>query len=284
MLVLVYRGLASRQVGAPGAKCRRFSTVRAVHASRRAAACLAFAAGWLGMLLEGASSAEPTKSQLAIRLPAPPDATSAPERTARAGQQPEPRPVVVALRQPDEPRSPVVQPVPLPPPAEGIPPGDAAGRGIAPPTYGNTGLRPIGSLTINIVPTPGQVPREVDPTRKLETEFGPTEFRREPLNMDYRWESPAFWNQPLYFEQPNLERYGYDWGIAQPFISGAQFFVKIPLLPYMMTVHCPREPIYSLGYYRPGSRAPYQINWPEVRLDASIIEGVFITGLVFLIP
>jgi hypothetical protein len=60
--------------------------------------------------------------------------------------------------------------------------------------------------------------------------------------------------------------------------------VKIPLLPYMMTVHCPNEPIYSLGYYRPGSRAPYQINWPDVRLDATLVETAFITGLIFLIP
>ena len=60
--------------------------------------------------------------------------------------------------------------------------------------------------------------------------------------------------------------------------------MKVPLLPYMMTVHCPCERVYSLCYYRPGSRVPYQINWPDVRLDASIVEGAFITGLVFLIP
>ena len=178
-----------------------------------------------------------------------------------------------------------MQPAPLPAPAETIPSGDGAYPTVpAPTTYGNVGLRPIGTLSVNILPSAGQVPREVDPTRTLEREFGPTEFRREPLNDSYFWTSPAFFHRPLYFEQPNLERYGYDWGLAQPFISGAQFFVKIPLLPYMMSVHCPNEPVYSLGYYRPGSRVPYQINWPDVRLDASIVEAAFITGLVFLIP
>lgn len=192
------------------------------------------------------------------------------------------RPVVAFVKQPDTPRSPVVEPVPLPPveavePQQGTP-------GVPAPAYGAYAIRPIGTLDINITPKEGQVPREEDPTRKLEQEFGATEFRREPLNYSYMWESPAFFNQPLYFEQPNLERYGYDWGLAQPWISAAQFYVKIPLLPYMMVVHPPRERVYSLGYYRPGSRAPYQFNWPEVRLDAAIVETAFITGLVFLIP
>jgi len=190
---------------------------------------------------------------------------------------------VSRIFQPDEPRIPSAQPVPLPAPGEVVSPWERAGRSTT-PNYGDTTVRPIGSLTINIVPPTGQVPKETDQRGLLEREFGPTEYRREPLNTSYCWESPAFFNQPLYFEQPNLERYGYTWGPAQPFISAAQFWVKIPLLPYMMTVHCPDEPIYSLGYYRPGSRVPYQINWPEVRLDAITVETAFITGLCFLIP
>jgi hypothetical protein len=192
------------------------------------------------------------------------------------------RPVAL-LKQPDAPRSPSVQPIPLPPPGETLPPASPTGP-VAPPSYGDYGIRPIGSLTINIQPKEGQVPRETDPTAALEREFGATEFERTPLNYSYYWESPAFFNQPLYFEQPNLERYGYNWGIAQSWISGAQFFVKIPLLPYMVMVHPPRERVYSLGYYRPGSRAPYQINWPEVRLDAITVETAYIVGLCFLIP
>jgi hypothetical protein len=187
------------------------------------------------------------------------------------------------IRQPDAPRSPTVQPIPLPPPSEALPPASPTGP-VAPPTYGDYGIRPIRSLTIDIQPKEGQVPRETNPTAMLEREFGATEYQRTPLNFSYYWESPAFFNQPLYFEQPNLERYGYDWGLAQPWISGAQFFVKIPLLPYMMVVHPPLERVYSLGYYRPGSRAPYQFNWPDVRADAITVETAYIVGLCFLIP
>jgi|GEM_PF-4507117 len=148
-----------------------------------------------------------------------------------------------------------------------------------------TGVPPIGSLTINTLPNiAGRTPAMVDRIPSMETQLGSHEYHRDWLNYSYRWDAPGFYNKPLYFEQVNLERYGYNWGAFQPFVSGAQFFVKVPLLPYMMTVHPPCEHVYALGYYRPGSCAPYQINWPEVRLDAAIVEGAFITGLVFLIP
>jgi hypothetical protein len=221
------------------------------------------------------SAVEPVGAPLPAARFSPP----APQLPPQAVQR-----TAALVRQPDAPRAPVVQPVPLPPPTEGIAPGTPLGQQVSPPNYGDYTLRPIGSLTINIAPKEGQVPREVNPTKTLEKEFGTSEFQRAPLDYSYMWESPAFFNRPLYFEQPNLERYGYDWGISQFWISGAQFFVKIPLLPYMMVVHPPREHVYSLGYYRPGSRAPYQINWPEVRLDAMLVETAFITGLCFLIP
>jgi len=147
-----------------------------------------------------------------------------------------------------------------------------------------TGVPPIGSLTINTLPATGRLPEMVDRIESMEAQLGSHEYHREWLNYSYFWEAPAFYNRPLYFQEVNLERYGYNWGIFQPVVSGAWFYVKIPLLPYMMTVHPPCECTYSLGYYRPGSCVPYQINWPEVRLDAALVEAGFITGLCFLIP
>lgn len=147
-----------------------------------------------------------------------------------------------------------------------------------------TGVPPIGTLTINTQPPTGRLPEMVDRIASMESQLGSHEFHREWLNYSYFWEAPAFYNRPLYFQEVNLERYGYNWGVLQPVVSGAWFYVKIPLLPYMMTVHPPRECVYSLGYYRPGSCVPYQINWPEARLDAAIVEATFITGLCFLIP
>ena len=57
-----------------------------------------------------------------------------------------------------------------------------------------------------------------------------------------------------------LERYGHTRGpIVQPMVSGAHFFVNVALLPYKMGINPPNECQYPLGYYRPGSCAPWML-------------------------
>jgi hypothetical protein len=85
----------------------------------------------------------------------------------------------------------------------------------------------------------------------------------------------------------NLERYGYTVSpILQPAISGAHFFLTIPTLPYKMVVQPPHECVYTLGYYRAGSRAPRRWHHMDLVWDptAVAVEGLMVTGLVFLIP
>jgi hypothetical protein len=54
----------------------------------------------------------------------------------------------------------------------------------------------------------------------------------------YTWTSPVFYHRPLYFEQPNLERYGHGRArIVQPLLSSAHFFGSIPLVPYKTLTH-----------------------------------------------
>jgi hypothetical protein len=75
----------------------------------------------------------------------------------------------------------------------------------------------------------------------------------------YTWISPAFYYKPLYFEQPNLERYGlgtHRW--LQPAASSIHFFGTIPLLPYKVLTQHPREKYYTLGNNRPGNCVPVQ--------------------------
>ena len=48
------------------------------------------------------------------------------------------------------------------------------------------------------------------------------------LHIGYAWDAPALCHNPLYFEDVNLERYGYSLRYArvfQPVVSGAEFFV-----------------------------------------------------------
>ena len=65
---------------------------------------------------------------------------------------------------------------------------------------------------------------------------------------------------------------------------GAHFFLTIPTLPYKMVVQSPRECIYTLGYYRAGSRVAAPLAPPPWDPTAATVEGLVVTGLVFLIP
>ncbi len=81
----------------------------------------------------------------------------------------------------------------------------------------------------------------------------------------YCWEAPSLCYGPLYFEESNLERYGYSQTYlrrVQPLVSSAHFFGTIPTLPYLMVAEPSRECVYTLGQYRPGSCVPFQWNYP----------------------
>ena len=67
-------------------------------------------------------------------------------------------------------------------------------------------------------------------------------------------------------------------------ISGVHFFTNIALLPYKMGINPPQECQYPLGYYRPGSCAPWMIQpFPLSGRGAATAAAVY-TGGVVLIP
>ena len=80
----------------------------------------------------------------------------------------------------------------------------------------------------------------------------------------YRWDPTCLCYRPLYFEEINLERYGYGCcDCLQPAVSAAHFFATVPVLPYCMAIDCPCQCEYALGTYRPGSCPPWRHNWPQ---------------------
>ena len=99
------------------------------------------------------------------------------------------------------------------------------------------------------------------------------------------WKATGVCHKPLYFEDWNLERYGHSYGcLADPFVSAAHFFVTLPVLPYKAGVELPWECVYPLGYYRPGSCAPWTCPAPPISPRGFAVEAATITGLVFLLP
>jgi hypothetical protein len=103
----------------------------------------------------------------------------------------------------------------------------------------------------------------------------PTYVRRNFARTTFTWKATGVCHKPLYFEDVQLERYGHSWNpVAQPFMSAAHFFVSVPLLPYKMGLNPPNECMYTLGYYRPGSCAPYMLEPIPFSLRAIVFEGL----------
>jgi hypothetical protein len=104
------------------------------------------------------------------------------------------------------------------------------------------------------------------------------------VSMVYTWQATGLSFQSLYFEDVNLERYGYSHGILQPAASAIHFFGTIPLLPYKFGLHPPCEEIYTLGYYRPGNPVPYRTSRLGFRLRAALLEAGAVVGFIYMIP
>ena len=98
----------------------------------------------------------------------------------------------------------------------------------------------------------------------------------------FTWKATGTCHKPLYFEDVQLERYGHSWNpVLQPFVSGAHFFVSVPLLPYKMGLRPPNECVYTLGYYRPGNCAPYMFEPIPLSLRAAASQAAGMTAFAF---
>lgn len=103
--------------------------------------------------------------------------------------------------------------------------------------------------------------------------------------LTFTWKASALCHKPLYFEEVQLERYGHSAGpIAQPVISGAHFFANIAILPYKMGIHPPTECVYALGYYRPGSCAPYMIPPVPFSVRGGLYQAGAVVGASAILP
>lgn len=98
------------------------------------------------------------------------------------------------------------------------------------------------------------------------------------------WTASALCHKPLYFEEVQLERYGHTAGIFQPALSGAHFFINIAVLPYKMGINPPHECQYTLGYYRPGSCAPWMIPPVPLSVRGAATQAAAVGIVAPLIP
>lgn len=106
--------------------------------------------------------------------------------------------------------------------------------------------------------------------------YPPARITYEPLYVVHR---------RLHFEEKNAERYGWDLGIMQPFISAAYFYKDVLLWPNSLASGV------AYGFWStnagkclPGSATPYMLYPPGLTITGSVVEGLFITGVAFAIP
>ena len=101
----------------------------------------------------------------------------------------------------------------------------------------------------------------------------------------FQWKASALCTKAAYFEDVQLERYGHSMCPAlQPVISGARFFLTVPMLPYQMGLTPPNECVYTLGHYRVGSCAPHMLDPLPISVRAVLFEAAAIGAGVAIIP
>ncbi|MEX2091160.1 MAG: hypothetical protein WD971_00710 [Pirellulales bacterium] len=179
---------------------------------------------------------------------------------------------------------------------ESLPPPSAQEQAAAPDEPGaDWSPKPLAELSTNIVLPGGVLPRNYWTERAPQhvAFFDPCGTTRGwPVNT-FNWVPSCFCSNPLYFEEINLERYGYGCGCfgpccsscVQSAASAAHFFATVPALPYKMAVDCPCECDYTLGHYRPGSCPPWQYHCSSrASCLGTLSSGGVATGLIFLIP
>ena len=114
------------------------------------------------------------------------------------------------------------------------------------------------------------------------------EEKYQPRDMpatEFHWAASNLYHYPLYFEDPQLERYGHTYKpIAQPFISAHRFMTQLIGFPYQATIDPIAKRRYTLGWYRPGECAPKLKYFPPWNTKAGIVQAGVTTGLFFLIP
>jgi hypothetical protein len=149
---------------------------------------------------------------------------------------------------------------------------------VVPPS--EIAFRKLQELDTRIHPPQGTFP--LDLSTKL---FQKAEAEVVATPKTFWWEAPEIWWHPLYLDDVPLERYGQSASpLLQPAISGAQFFLMLPILPYKMTVDPPRSGKTNLGYYRPGSPTPCVGRRLPLQADAALVEAATWVALVFVLP
>lgn len=88
----------------------------------------------------------------------------------------------------------------------------------------------------------------------------------------------------LYFEQLNMERYGWDLGALSLLLSPAIFYADVATLPYHLATDPCRKCECSAGYCLPGDPVPLLLYLPEFSATGVAAEAATVAVLLAIFP
>jgi hypothetical protein len=218
-------------------------------------------------------------------VPSPARSTAAPKAAAPAK-----KPVIqqVAGQQPPEERQ------ALPPSVEAT---LRRGLELLPPSDVVFSLQTERQINSDVVREVGQgsvfavIPRNLPVETRLDkplagyAKLSDVDFTGRKFPPATRLAEPAYiTHHRLYFEELNAERYGWEAGPLQPFVSVAYYFRDFALLPYNFAVRPCQRFDTNYGKCLPGDPVPYLCYPLELSLAGGLAEAGTIVALFALIP
>ena len=91
-------------------------------------------------------------------------------------------------------------------------------------------------------------------------------------------------HNPLYFEDPNMERCGEGYGIWTDAVSVVRLAGRTALVPYLMAVNPPDSKVRALPLCLSCQRFDSTAYIPDPDLQGVTAESIAVVGLIFLIP
>jgi hypothetical protein len=88
----------------------------------------------------------------------------------------------------------------------------------------------------------------------------------------------------LYFEQPNFERYGYNFGVLQPAVCLGVFYYDMAMLPYHVWTDLRDRGETNAGKCLPGDQVPFTIPRERLSVTGAVGQAGTIFGLLYLFP
>lgn len=149
-------------------------------------------------------------------------------------------------------------------------------------------IKPLGSIRLvrDMTSKAGKLHLPSDAVRTYE----PTELPVDSVELTpwvfYPHPTPRYpiTYNPLYFEDPDLERCGTACGVFTDAVSLVHFGGRIPLLPYLMASNCPDSRVHALPDCPACREYDCEAYIPKPTILPVTVQGLAVVGLIFIVP